>query len=209
MAGASVARREIVVPKAPTLAMANRFQRYKPETEKTVRGVEVKEDETLRQLKEAWKACGYTGDSVKDYPKMLKIVKKLEYSAKDVVDFNLALVEFQGERDFIYKAGLFLSALMNNSKDSEFVIHTNHLAESINFLGYKNTKNITVNGNAGNAVGGYMCGGSITIKEDAGDYTGQGMKGGEIRLLGDYKSISFHILSGGKIFHKGKLIVDK
>ncbi|NYZ74438.1 hypothetical protein H0O00_04815, partial [Candidatus Micrarchaeota archaeon] len=94
MTGASAARRENVVPKAPVLAMANRFSRYKPETEKAVRKVEVVEDKTLKRLKEAWKNCCYA-DKPGDYAEMLRKVKKLRCSAKGIEDFSIALAEFQ------------------------------------------------------------------------------------------------------------------
>ncbi|NYZ74490.1 hypothetical protein H0O00_05075 [Candidatus Micrarchaeota archaeon] len=50
----ALARQEIVVPKGPVLAMANRFSRYKSEEEKMVRKVEVQGDELsyLRQRRE-------------------------------------------------------------------------------------------------------------------------------------------------------------
>ncbi|NYZ73919.1 hypothetical protein H0O00_02140 [Candidatus Micrarchaeota archaeon] len=230
MAGASVARREIVVPKAPVLAMANRFGKYKPETEKAVRKVDVKEDETLKKMKTAWKACSYTHNSTMDYARMFKILKKIlkkvKYTAKDVENFSIAIAEFQEETDFGGKAGFFLSALMNKCKDRQFAIHTNHLAGFIHYLGYKNTKNITVDGNAGVNVGWRMkCGtitvngnarshvgegmedGSIIVEGDAGRSNGWDMKGGEIHFNGDYNGIGFNV--DGKIFHKGKLIIGR
>jgi hypothetical protein len=217
---------------APVLAMANRFSRYKPEEEKAVRKVEVVENETLKKMKEAWNACSYTSypydrNPDREYAKMLEVVKKSEYSAKDIENFTLALAEFQEENRFSGKAGVFLSALINNCKDSELVIRTVHLAKSINFLGYKNTKKITVKGNAGADVGhnmqggtitvegnagshvGYdMEGGTITVNEDAGGWVGHWMNGGEIRIEGKIESIS-NSVEHGKIYHKGKLIVDK
>ncbi|NYZ74489.1 hypothetical protein H0O00_05070 [Candidatus Micrarchaeota archaeon] len=264
MAGASVARREIVLPNAPALAMANRFSRYKPETERAVRKVEVVEDETLKQMKEAWKKCSHTSSPATDYAKMLEFAQKLECSAKDIENFSLALVEFQSENRFSDRVAIFLSALINKSKETEFVIHTNHVAQPIHNLGYKNAKNITVEGNASNYVGylmkdgiiimhgssgenvGYymeggiikvngdvgnylahcMKGGIIKVNGNAGDFVGESMRGGiittegdtghlgwdmqggEIHLNGDYGNIS-NVIDHGKIFHKGKLIVDK
>ncbi|NYZ74133.1 hypothetical protein H0O00_03245 [Candidatus Micrarchaeota archaeon] len=232
-------------PPGLVLVMANRFSRYRPETEKAVRKVEVVEDETLRQLKEAWKTCSYTGDSNGDYPEMLKIVKKLRYSAKDVENFSVALAEFRDEKGFSDSAGLFLSALINSGTDSDYVIHTNHWGVPVT-IGEYNTKNITVNGDAGNHLGfamnggsiivngnarwhpgGLMRGGSIIVNGDAGWYVGlnmrggsitmngdagkgagAGMRGGEIHIEGSIEEIATDI-KHGKIYHKGKLIVDK
>ncbi|NYZ74491.1 hypothetical protein H0O00_05080 [Candidatus Micrarchaeota archaeon] len=211
MAGA-IARREIVVPKIPALAMANRFSRYKPETERAVRKVEVVEDKTLKKMKDAWKSCGYVY-SDKYYPEMLETVKKLEYSAKDVEKFSIALAEFRGERasahefgivlGFVHKAGFFLSALMNNCKDSEFVVHTNHLAKPIIYLGYRNTKNIIVNGNVGDYLGEYMEGGTITVEGTAGDRVGCSMEGGTIIVKGNAGDEVGYAMEGGTITVKG------
>ncbi|NYZ74492.1 hypothetical protein H0O00_05085 [Candidatus Micrarchaeota archaeon] len=265
MAGARLKGGRIAVPDASATNMASRFSRYRPEEEKAVREIEVVEDKTLKKMKDAWKACNVTDEAPDDYSKILKKVKKLEYSAKDIENVSLALVEFQSEENFQWKAGAFLSALMNNSKDTEFVIHTAHLAEPIDYLGYKNTKSITVignigrdvgglmkdgdimvDGNAGEAVGVSMKGGTITVNGNAYGYIGQemdggtimvngdaeeavgvdmkggsitvngkvgegvgiGMEGGEIRIEGEIGSIADDI-KHGKIYHKGKLILEK
>jgi hypothetical protein len=56
-------------------------------------------------------------------------------------------------------------------------------------------------------VGHSMRGGTITIKGNAGMDVGNGMRNGVIHLEGDFKNIG--TVKGGKIYHKGKLIVDK
>ncbi|NYZ74497.1 hypothetical protein H0O00_05110 [Candidatus Micrarchaeota archaeon] len=213
--------------RVPVLAMANRFNRYKPETEKAVRKVEVVEDETLRQLKKAWGTFKYDNTDPDFYNKAANVVKKLDYSASDVENFSLALAEFQDEGGFQSKAGVFLSALTNNGKDSDYVIHTAHLEVPVNLIGCFNTKNIvvngdvgkavgsgmkngtiTVNGNAGSAAGIGMLGGSITVEGNAADAFGWYMQGGEIHIQGEIGKIANDI-DHGKIYHKGKLIVNK
>ena len=68
---------------------------------------------------------------------------------------------------------------------------------------------ITVNGNAKMQCGNFMKGGTIFLNGDARDIMiGNFMEGGEIHINGDYESISDEF-EHGKIFHKGKLIVDK
>ncbi|NYZ74129.1 hypothetical protein H0O00_03225 [Candidatus Micrarchaeota archaeon] len=266
MAGANVKGRGIVVPDAPALAMANRFGRYKPEEEKPVRKVEVVKDETLKKMKKAWKSFRYTrlrsGDS---YLNALASIERLEYSASDIKNFSIAIAEFQDEKDFSEKAGFFLSALINNGKDQDYIIHTKHLAVPLDSIGCENTKNITVEGNAGdnagdgmrggiitvngNAhygagnsmiggtitvngdagehVGIWMIGGAIVANKNAGDNVGYEMRGGVITVMGDAScDVGYRMEGGriyvwgeiggisherkhGKIYHKGKLIVDK
>jgi glutamate synthase domain-containing protein 3 len=203
MAGANVTKREIVVPKTSLLAMANRFGRYKPEEEKTVRKAEVVEDEMLKRLKIAWKVCSYTGNAVKDYPKMLETVKKLRHSAKDVERFSLALAEFQGEERFSESAGLFLSALINSCRSRKFVIHTHHLAKPIHHLGFANTKSIAVKGDAGRDVGPYMKNGTITVEGNAGVGVGEHMEGGTITVKGNADEDVGLAMEGGAIIVEG------
>ncbi|NYZ74268.1 hypothetical protein H0O00_03935 [Candidatus Micrarchaeota archaeon] len=194
---------------APALAMANRFSRYKPEEEKAVRKVEVVEDETLKKIKEAWKACNYDFDSAHTYAKMLEAVKKLEYSAKDVENFSIALAEFQDEEMFPDKAGLFFTVLINYGKDSDYVIHTAHLAEPIDYLGYYNTKNITVKGNTRYRVGYGMKGGTIAVEGNAGQFVGETMKCGIITVGGNADDNVGEMMEGGTIRvngNAGKLV---
>jgi formylmethanofuran dehydrogenase subunit C len=66
---------------------------------------------------------------------------------------------------------------------------------------------VTVQGDAGNEVGEFMHGGIIIVKGNAGSHVGLMMRGGEIHLEGDYGGIGY--VEHGKIYHKGKLIVDK
>jgi formylmethanofuran dehydrogenase subunit C len=66
---------------------------------------------------------------------------------------------------------------------------------------------ITIKRNAGDSVGPYMEGGTIIIEGDARNEVGYGMEGGEIHVLGKIGYIGR--LKHGKIYHKGKLIVNK
>jgi hypothetical protein len=93
---------------------------------------------------------------------------------------------------------------------------------------------IIVSGDAGRELGSWMSGGLIVVKGDVGggwgwamgtghgmsggtiiidgDVTGNigyGMSGGEIHLNGEYDNIPRKEIVKGRIFHKGKLIVDK
>jgi hypothetical protein len=76
---------------------------------------------------------------------------------------------------------------------------------------------IIIKGDVSGAIGWSMKGGIIRILGDATGKTineaeeraiGYEMKGGEVHLHGDYPGIGRSIL-GGKIYHKGKLIIDK
>jgi hypothetical protein len=220
---------------APALAMANRFGRYKPEEEKAVRKAEVVEDETLKQMKKAWKKFKFDHTTVYQmYAAALRAIKPLRCSAADVAKFSIALSEFQWDKiestfgyGFDMKAGVFLSALINKGADSDYVIHTSHFAGKIWLLGSFNTKNIIVDGDVGACCGELMGRGSITVKGDAGDWCGVQMKGGSIMVKGSVGDKCGQEMKGGKIvvegeiagigedivhgriYHKGKLVLEK
>jgi len=177
------------------------FGRRGPKEEEKL---EAREAEVLRQLKITWKKFEYAEAKHKEnYKNIAAHLKGTRYSAKDVENFSLALAEFQRETYFPEKAGFFLSALINNSRDADFVIHTRHLSQRIDNLGYGNTKNITVEGNAGYAVGYAMKGGTITVNGNADFVLGFGMKAGAIIVNGNAGSDIGWGMQGGAITVNG------
>lgn len=297
------------------LAARGRFKGYAPESEKAARKADVKESETLKQLETAWRKIRYDGHVDQLYSQCLEIIKDIDYSSKDVEAFSLLTLPELYEKtynsenfvdwEFADITGLFLSALINNGKETDYTIYRERVEYPLCYLGHENTKNIlvkgngdasvgcamksgriivegdvdalpglvmeggeiivkgdctaeglgqgmkggtiticgsveyfgtiglemqngsiivkgnagteiggnmmggsiTIEGNVGTKVGDYMYGGSITVKGNADYWVGSHMRGGEIHLLGDYESIADDI-ECGKIYHKGKLIVD-
>ena len=123
--------------KIPALtAVSSVFGRYKPEERHEIRQADVEGGETRRQLGEAWKNYKWDGNLDARWVEVCDLVRNLICSAKDVENFSIALAEFQDEKDFSEKAGLFLSALINNGKDNDYIIHTKHLEKKINFIGH-------------------------------------------------------------------------
>jgi formylmethanofuran dehydrogenase subunit C len=120
-----------------------------------------------------------------------------------VEKISLALAEFQDEEDFESKAGLFLSALINNCPESEFVIHTRHLGVKIFYLGLYNTKDITIKGDVGDYLAYSMSGGRITVEGNAGYGAGNTMENGEIIIDGNSDYFLGDRMKGGKITVKG------
>ena len=194
---------------------------------------------------EAWKKCGFDGvdpfyglsaydvreRAEKPYIKALELIRNLRYSARDVEQFSIALVQFQKEREFSEKAGIFLSALINNGSDSDYRVHTSHLDKKPSCLGVLNKKNIVIEGDVDYGVGKMMLGGSIIVDGNVGfrtgflmfggklvingntdTETGYGMTCGEIHVngeLGRYKgNPDSYMPVNGRLYHKGQLIVD-
>jgi hypothetical protein len=167
------------------MAVSKRFGRFKDEDEKAVRAPQVIEDQTLKRLKEAWQSVKYVGYLIEaNYREVLDAIKGVNYSSTDVEKFCVALAEFQDEDQFSSNAGIFLSALINNCTDNDFVINTRHFSEGIALLGYQNTKNILVSGDVGAALGLEMKCGTITVRGNAGESVGIDMIGRRITVEG-------------------------
>jgi len=203
----------VVLPDA-RLAVSKRFGRFKDEDEKAVRTPAIVRDETLEQLTDAWKRFGAKykeinwswleeGPIKKYYGIALSLISDIHYSTQDVEKFSIALAEFQDTDFFAFKAGLFLSALINNCPESEFVIHTSHLYGIVSFLGFYNKKNISVDGDIGDNLAKYMSGGKITVQGNAGNNAGIQMNGGEIVINGNSDLNPGCRMKGGKITVKG------
>jgi formylmethanofuran dehydrogenase subunit C len=227
--------------KAENLSSAPKsiFDKFKEREEKEkVKNPIVKKNEKVEKLKEVFKGyldwCSYTSLHLHQvYIKALGLIKEkiINCTSKDIEEFSLELVAFEDHKEFKDRAGLFLSALIESSKDKKFIIHTKHLKKKINYLGYEAKKNIVIEGGVGDWVGAYMReGSSIKVNGDAGYYVGAWMEkgssikvngdaghfvgawmweGSKIYLNGNYRFIGPDISPGGKIYHKGKLITDK
>ena len=216
------------IPRKGTVRASDPFRRFKPEPTHQVRKPDVKENEKLRTIKLAWlRLCeNLTGDLETPYERAVELVRSLEYSAKDVEGFSLMLPQLQTLESSSHYDGLFLSALINMGKEQDYIIHTIDLYSPLNFLGYENIKNITVNGDVGLRVGNRMKKGTITINGNAGTCVGElmrggkiivngktdqalggpyGNEGGEIHLNGDF-DLPSHAHMGSDIYHNGKLI---
>ena len=181
-------------------AASSKFGRFRPETEEKIREHQARPSPVLEDMKKAWAACEEIDHNNYDMSiSRMLIAKNPRFSAKDIEVFSIALAGFQDEEHFPYKAGLFLSALINRSEDSEFVIHTSHLSKPVNTLGYRNTKNIAVDGDVGHGVGSRMKDGSITIDGNADNKVGQRMGGGIIAVAGKAGDSIGHEMTGGII----------
>ncbi len=152
------------------------------------------------------------------------LVKTLYYTARDIAEFSIVLKKYEDLNNFEVKAGIFLSALINNCNEEKFKIITKLLTKKIDFLGCSNEKKvfidgdvgiylgnhnkglIIVKGNAGKYLGGWSSGGDILVKGNAGEYVGAGMLSGRIFVSGRIKS--FGAVQTGKIYEKGKLIIN-
>ncbi len=145
------------------------------------------------------------------------------YSSSLIENFSLLLEYHQNKEDFAKITGLYLSALINKSEDSEIIIDTSNLYELIDYLGYQNSKKLIVRGDLGDHIGhknkgeiliygdledslGYsMKDGKIIVEGNVGEQVGVCSEGGEIHLNGNYKNI-YENSCLASIYRKGELI---
>ncbi len=137
-----------------------------------------------------------------DYHAALKLISGAEYAAEDVKEFSVVLKKYESAKFFEKTSGLFLSALINNSKEEDLEVITEHFYK-INYLGYLNEKNLTVIGNLGNNTGNHCAGGRIKILGSTELFTGYSMDGGELIIEGNTGDNAGFCMSGGKLIIKG------
>jgi len=145
-----------------------------------------------------------------------------QYESKNITEFSLQLSTLQRDKHFRDYLGIYLSALINLSRENNFLVYTNHLDKLLSFVGWENMKDITIIGDVGCYVGANMKKGSIVVNENTEYSVGSGMNGGrvvvegnvnggvgnemsggEIYLNGNYGGIAWNV-QGGNIYHQGE-----
>ncbi len=170
----------------PVSAASGKFKGYATQNETAIREQDVKEDRILKEIKGAWVKLGslWVNDTVggfrmaewaKRYEETLQAISGIECSPKDIEALSLAIGEFQQEREFGTKAGYIISALIENGCGDEFKVHTAQLEKKIHYLGFRNSKTIIIDGDAGMGVGSQMEKGKITVNGNCGMNAGYGM----------------------------------
>jgi hypothetical protein len=187
------------------LSASSRFKGFKHEPLNDSRTSEISKDPDLERLKTAWGRCQPDPHEafLITYQKIFEDVAAIGYSAKDIENLSLSLKAFQHESGFSVYAGLFLSALMNCSREGSFIIHTAHIDRDIVALGYKNVKDFVVDGPVGLCVGYHMEGGTIRVDGNADWNAGDGMKDGKLIVQGDAGLNVGYEMRGGDVIVTG------
>jgi formylmethanofuran dehydrogenase subunit C len=174
------------------------------------RRIEVKRDEKLEEitgyfeyiLEYGWlKNLSYR----ESYGRMSE---RPVYSSKEIEKFSLAIGKYQESKEFDSSYGILLSSLINQSNDKYFILHTGYLTTYPNYIGYLNSKNIIIKGNAGDSLGQEMQKGSIIVEGDTKYYAGSNMNGGLIEITGNVKNSLGYEMKGGKIIVRGNAGMD-
>lgn len=200
------------------VAASKRFERYAPETHKSVRHpiVDVKDSEALHEIKDAWQkickepfgAWGSTSDDYftvsEKYAWTQEQISGIKCSSRDIESFCVAFAGSpQACPDFPERLGLFLSALINNCDNPEYRLCIIPFEENIALMGHKNSKNITLIGNSRRDVGSMMEGGNLVVEGNGGYSVGSGMVGGTITITGNARLNVGYYMRGGSILVQG------
>lgn len=219
--------RPSIRPPEATEAM-KRFGRYKQELRRAKRERKVEGDRVLLALRRAWNVYDgmnhemgdppfFYGDGYFEAISTFLATNPIGHRAADVERFASIIDELREDMNFEFRAGLFLSALINSCVDNHLSLDLSRLEWPLESIGRDNTKTIHVRGDVGDRLGEFMDGGRITVD---GDLYGQIiMYDGEIHLNGEcylsmygkpFKAdIDDSMILGGRVYLRGILVVDR
>jgi|SRR5208283_2619044 len=190
------------------VAASGRFGGFTPETERNIRETVVVKDAKLIELLDLFRSIkfGIHWNADEKFGYLEPLARGHHVSSVDIAKFSLALVELAGEELFDVKAGLLLSALINNSPEERFSVFTSHLECYPSFFAYRNTKHIEVNGPLSGDAGWSMDGGSLLVKGDVRGDLGSSIRNGSIIVEGDVWAGTGTSMHGGIIEVKGNAL---
>jgi hypothetical protein len=217
---------------SPQLAARKKFGRYKGESAKQSRELQLSDDPKLARLIDVWRALEFETRQVAHPPLLLKqfsrfeiefektfrAVSGLSCSSDELGRFIVMLPELIDEEHskvnlispfalvklwmISYKAGLFISALVYSGPDQEYEVSTSALPVSPSCLGFFNTKHLKVYGNSGPQLGHSMAAGKLELIGDADINAGTRMLGGTMIISGKANSNIGNRMTGGSIVCK-------
>jgi|GEM_PF-4484453 hypothetical protein len=231
--------RTVAKPKADATFDSRLFRGLKQETIVTVKqpmGSKQNYDKFLTQIMNIWNRHHLKNDEDSwdirgFYEDVSKDLAGLDYGADHVELFQAtrlwlldpSLEGIISSSSFEVKAGLFLSALINNGKDEDYQLKLHGLTQ-LWYVGFRNRKNIKAYGTLGHGCAEEMeCGrievfgdvlsqscylmknGSVIIHGSAG-HVGGLIEAGEIRITGRIDSLSKNSGQDVRIYQNEKLI---
>ena len=138
------------------------------------------------------------------YAEACEQLAAIQSGSKDVMAFSRKLKSHRHMEGIAAKAGLFISAMVATSAEQQFVISPNGLDKPLEYIGYENSKELVIIGDAGAHLGFRMTGGSIFVDGDAGTETGAHMTDGTIWVQGDAAERAGLFMRGGRIHIRGR-----
>ncbi len=174
--------------------------------------VQIAENPIIKKISSAYEKFLSEFSSRNDeirYRSACDLARKLDCSAKNVKEFSILLKKYEGCEGFNW-SGIFLSALINRSDDTDFEVFSKHLTgdssnTGLSGIGYKNSKNVIVVGDVFSDVGTFMKSGKLIVKENSKFEVGSDMQGGEIIIEGTASGSIGNLMQNGHIIVKGAL----
>jgi len=166
------------------------------------RELEVESNCELEQLIDAYhKVCQWPHNKEESYNFCEKCIPD-QISARAIREFSFYLAELESPFRSTMQQGLFLSACINNCAEDHVSLWVSHLP-LLDYLGYKNTKDVIIQGDVGYALGESMCSGRIRVQGNTGDDVGIYMQGGRICIAGNVEDCAGEKMKGGQLFIGG------
>jgi hypothetical protein len=142
------------------------------------------------------------------YQSSLQLIRTIEYAPGDIEEY-CAMNELSKDAGFEQTGpvGIFLSALINASKERYFVLHSHNPHRRLHFLGFRleEGKCLTVHGDVGHFTGAGLSGGLLRVNGSTGSWCGADMTGGRLEITGDALARTGVWMKGGQIQVKGRI----
>lgn len=142
------------------------------------------------------------------YQSSLGLIRTIEYGPNDIEEL-CALNELSREADLEQSGplGIYLSALINGSKERNFVLHLHNPQSRLHFLGFRleEGKHLSVDGDVGHFTGAGLRGGYLKVTGSTGSWCGAEMTSGRIEITGDALSKTGIQMTGGRIQVHGQI----
>ncbi len=141
------------------------------------------------------------------YDQSVQRLRDLPYAQADIEQFcaemdraSLTVMAAPGP------AGLYLSALVNYSRENSIILRLRDYNRLFHFIGYglPRGKSLTIEGNAGDFTGAALRGGRLLIRGSAGGWLGAGMIDGAITVEGGVGRGAGSWMQGGEILLVGQ-----
>jgi formylmethanofuran dehydrogenase subunit C len=180
--------------------------------------------EKLKELLQAWRDFVFDSSDIEGtYNRMFEAAMVLQHGSAEVEAFSRGMHRLEKRPQFLTRAGIFLSALINSGREIFYRVDLTRMGAA-NKLGYRNCKKVRAVGNVGAHAGvesdptgvlmvdgnaGYGAGawssGTLVIRDNAGDMLGLGAQAGQVEAFGSAGKYTGHLLNGGHVYVQNEI----
>ncbi len=180
------------------------FSKLGPANESEVRVAKTESNITLSKAIELWCEIKIRGKHhTNNYRRIAKIVDGFKCDQKQLDLIIITLTQFQNEPDFSLKAGLFISALINEGKGREYSINVTAYDKPLDCLAYRNKKKVVIEGNVGDRLAWGILRGKVTLNGSCREGVAQMARGGRVFVNGNADDVAGIEMNGGFLAIRG------